>query len=152
MSNKEWGNITWSLFHNLAARVKEDKFSEVKDKLINIVISTCNNLPCPICMEHASNHILKRAYIGNIKTKEHFIEFLRQMHNIVNIKLHKKNYTIEEIKDMYLNENLGSIINNFFRIYSIQYHNMRLMANSMNRKIFLKKFANNLNEIKYAIE
>jgi hypothetical protein len=150
MSNKEWGNITWKLFHSLAAQIKEDKFDEVKNELINIIIKTCKNLPCPFCSEHASNKVLKRAYTQNIKTKLHFIEFLRQLHNIVNLKLQKKTYSMEEINAMYVTENLGTIIPEFFRIYSIQYHNMRLMTNSMHRKIFLKELINDLNSIKYA--
>lgn len=152
MSNKEWGNITWKLFHSLATQINEEKFPEVSDKLINIIIKTCSNLPCPFCSDHASNHVLKKANIKNIKTKIHFIEFLRQLHNIVNIKLQKKTYTMEEIKNMYSNENLGQIINEFIRIYSIQYHNMRLMTNAMHRKLFLKDLIKDLNDIKYAIE
>ena len=150
MSTKEWGNITWKLFHTLVAQIKEEHFDKVKNKLVNIVINTCKNLPCPFCAEHASNKVLKRAYIQNIKTKEHFIEFIRQLHNIVNIKLMKKVYSINEVNNMYKNENLGIIINEFFKIYSIQYHNMRLMTNSMYRKIFLNDLMNDLHSIRYA--
>lgn len=151
MSNKEWGNITWKLFHSLAAQVNEAKFSEVRDKLINIIINTCNNLPCPFCKEHASNKVIKRAYINNIKTKAHYIDFLRQLHNIVNIKLYKKTYSMEEIKDMYNNTNLGMIIKEFIRIYSIQYHNMRFISDSMHRNEYVKNLIKELNSIKYAI-
>lgn len=151
MSNKEWGNITWKLLHSLAAQVNEDKFPEVRDKLINIIINTCKNLPCPYCKDHATNKVIKRAYINNIKTKAHYIEFLRQLHNIVNIKLGKKIYSREEIKDMYNNTNLGIIIKDFIRIYSIQYHNIRLIADNMHKQQFVKNLIQELNSIKYAI-
>jgi len=151
MSNKEWGNITWKLFHTLAAQINEEKFPEVRAKLINIVIRTCKNLPCPFCADHASNHVLKRCYINNIKTKAHFIEFLRQLHNIVNIKLQKKTFTMNEINDMYTSVNLRSTIHEFIRLYSVQYHNMRLMVNNMHRRQFLKDLIQELNIIKYAV-
>ena len=151
MSNKEWGNITWKLFHSLAEQINETEFMNVRNKLIHIIINTCHHLPCPFCSEHASNHVLKRAYLNNIKTKAHFIEFLRQLHNIVNIKLKKKTFTREEIKNMYINVNLGATIPEFFRIYSIQYHNMRLMTHSMQRQLFLKDLIGELNSIKYAV-
>ena len=149
MSTKEWGNITWKLFHTLAAQIDEDKFSEVREKLINIVIETCNHLPCPDCSDDASNKILKRASIKNIRTKIHFIEFLRQMHNIVNIKLFKKTFTMEEIKDMYNDVNLGATIQQFIYIYSKPTASPRLMAHNMHKKQFIKSFLLKLNEIRY---
>ena len=151
MSNKEWGNITWKLFHSLAAQINEEKFPEVRDKLINIIVKTCKNLPCPFCADHASNHVLKRAYINNIKTKKHLIEFLRQLHNIVNIKLQKRQLSMTEINDMYTNENLRNTIREFMRLYSIQYHNMRLMSHNMHRQQFLKDLIIDLNSVKYAV-
>ena len=151
MSNKVWGNITWKLFHSLSMQIDEKEFSNVKNTLINIIINTCYNLPCPFCSDHASNHVLKRAYIKNIKTKEHFVEFLRQLHNIVNIKLNKKIFTIEELNTIYIDINLGNIIQEFIKIYSIQYHNMRLMAHNMQRQLFLKQLIKDLNSIKYAL-
>ena len=30
MSSKEWGNITWKLFHTLAEQINESKFQEVR--------------------------------------------------------------------------------------------------------------------------
>ena len=152
MSTKEWGNITWKFFHTLAAQIKEDKFSEIRDKLIDIVIQTCSHLPCPDCTDHASNKVLKRAYIKNIKTKTHFIEFLRQLHNIVNIKLYKKTYTMEEIKNMYTDVNLYVTTNQFLKIYSKQHYNIRLITHNMHRQKFIQLLIDNLNSIKYAME
>ena len=151
MSNKVWGNITWKLFHSLSMQIDETEFSNVKNTLINIIINTCHNLPCPFCADHASNHVLKRAYINNIKTKAHFIEFLRQLHNIVNIKLQKRQLSMTEINDMYTNENLRNTIYEFMRLYSIQYHNMRLMSHNMHRQQFLKDLIVDLNSVKYAV-
>ena len=126
MSTKEWGNITWKFFHTLAEQINESKFPEVRDKLVNIVTTTCEHLPCPDCSEHATR-ILKKAYIKNIRTKKHFIEFLRQFHNIVNIKLSKKTYNNEEIKDMYNKNNLTQIIYQLISIYSKPTNNSKMM-------------------------
>ena len=115
----EWGNITWILFHSLAEKVSDDKFHEVRNTLIEIVRGICSHLPCPDCSNDATL-ILKQAYFENIKTKEHFIEFLRQFHNIVNIKLKKKQMNYEEVSIMYKQKNMTSVIHNFFNIYRKQ--------------------------------
>ena len=150
MSTQEWGNITWKLFHTLAEQVNESKFPEIKDKFINIIIDTCHHLPCPDCTEHATT-IIKKAYIKNIKTKKHIIEFLRQLHNIVNIKLHKKTYTSEEIQNIYKQNDLGIIINQFINIYSRQNSSQRMITYNLHKKLFIKNLLQNLNDIKYAV-
>ena len=151
MSIKEWGNITWRFFHTLAQHIDENKFAEVRSIAIEIVISTCKNLPCPDCTEHASHILLKKAYIKNIKTKHHFIEFLRQFHNIVNIKLYKKSVSKEELKDKYSDTNLNIVIRQFIKVFSIQTHNMRLMNENFQRNLYLQRLTQNLNKIKYAL-
>tara|TARA_B100001093_G_C26770247_1_gene989799 strand:+ start:547 stop:1002 length:456 start_codon:yes stop_codon:yes gene_type:complete len=149
MSSKEWGNITWKFFHTIAERVNESKFPEIKHIMIKIIVNTCNNLPCPECKEHASN-IIKQSYTNNIKTKKHYIEFLRQLHNIVNIKLNKKIYSDEEIKNMYINENLSEILFKFKSIYSKNQIAERMITHNLRKKQFLISLLNDLNTIKYA--
>lgn len=151
MSSKQWGNITWKLFHTLAEKVNEKKFPEVRNTMIKIIVNTCANLPCPQCQEHATN-VIKQSYINNIKTKKHYIEFLRQFHNIVNIKLNKKTYSIEEIKNMYINENIYNILLEFKFFYSKTNMAQRMIANNFNKKHFLTTLFNDLNTIKYALD
>jgi hypothetical protein len=138
MPTKEWGNITWILFHTLAAQIKESNFSKSRNLLIEFVITTCNHLPCPVCTQDASN-ILKKANIQNIKTKENFIEFLRQFHNIVNLKLNNKTVSEDEIKNMYKKVHLVNIINNFIQLYAKPSGNMKLIIHSYQRQSYINK-------------
>ena len=103
-AKKRWGNITWELFHTLAQNVNESKFSEIKTSLFNIIFYICQNLPCPYCSTEAVS-ILKKAYKNKISTKKDFIEFIRQFHNIVNIKLYKRIITEKEVTTLYKNKN-----------------------------------------------
>jgi len=137
MPTKEWGNATWLLFHTLAAQIDETKFAEFKNLLILIITTTCHNLPCPICTQDASN-ILKKANIHNINTKEDFIEFLRQFHNIVNIKLQQKTFSIEELK-IYNKIHLINVINNFINLYIKPSGNMKMIINSFQRQNFINQ-------------
>ena len=134
----EWGNITWVLFHTMAAQINEHQFMQVKDTLIMIITKTCQYLPCPTCSKHATD-ILKKAHIKNIQTKEDFIEFLRQFHNIVNIKLKKNTVSKEKLENMYKKNNLVEIVNLFIKIYTTSYGNMKMMMHNFHKELFIKQ-------------
>ena len=149
-SINKWGNITWTLFHVIAEKIDKQKFNEIRQQLIDILYGICRNLPCPICSKDAIN-ILNKEYLRNITTKEHFIEFLRQFHNIVNIKLKKPQVSINEYQTLYVNKNIGLIIKNFYFIYNQKYNNSKLMVDTFHKLNYLKILSSQLNSIKYAI-
>ena len=151
MYKNEWGNITWKFFHTFAECIEDNLFPKIKDKAIDIIICICNNLPCPICQEHATITIQK-AYIKKIQTKKHFKEFLRQFHNIVNIKLDKKTYSRSEVENMYKNINIYNVINKFIYIFNKKEFNVKLMTNNLHKSIFIKSFISKINSIQYALK
>jgi hypothetical protein len=146
MSNKEWGNITWKLFHTLAEKIAENKFVQVKPLVLELITSVCNNLPCPICKKDASA-LINQAYLNKIQSKKHLIEFVRQFHNIVNIKLYKKIMKADEINEIYKNTNLSNTIQEFIRIYNISYYNLKLNHSDYKKKIFINNFITKINII-----
>tara|TARA_Y100001980_G_C14513990_1_gene289359 strand:+ start:385 stop:840 length:456 start_codon:yes stop_codon:yes gene_type:complete len=151
MKLNEWGSITWIFLHTLAEKIKENEFEKIRIDVINIIILICNNLPCPDCAKHASE-VLKVAYLSNIKSKKHLIEFLRQFHNIVNIKLKKNEFTREDIKDKYKNNNLLLLFNNMINVYKSIKTSERLMTYNMQRNKNLNKVISNINNIKDSLE
>jgi len=150
-TKKSWGNITWELFHALAEKVDAKKFSEIKPMLINIIILICRHLPCPYCSTHAVS-LLNKSYKNKINTKMDFIEFLRQFHNIVNIKLNKSTISEKQLTTMYQNSNLATAIQTFYKKYNYQQYNIRFLHNSFHKNNFLKNLNDDLNKIKYAYE
>ena len=137
MPTDRWGNATWILFHTIAAQISYNNFEKYKDLLVEVIVTTCNNLPCPTCKDHASN-IIKQAKTVNIKKKSDFIEFLRQFHNIVNIKLEKKTYSKEEIDKKYNNLDLVKIMKNFITVFSLPSRNMKMLRHSFHQQNFVK--------------
>ena len=140
MSQKQWGNITWILFHTLAEKIKDDEFNNVKPIFINFIKDTCINLPCPICANHATENISK-SRINYISKKSDMIEFLRQFHNIVNKKINKPIQEKEIVLQRYKMANLINIIRKFNVIYSIKYGNFEVNAfhRSNMRQMYLKR-------------
>jgi hypothetical protein len=139
MSQKDWGNITWYLFHTLAEKVNPERFSEIKPTILLFIQETCRNLPCPICSAHAQRN-LRDANIDLIHTKADLIEFMRQFHNIVNIHTGKDTVSKEFVISVYKKANLLAIINKFIKIYSHKYGNFEL--NSFLRANERHKFIN----------
>lgn len=151
MNSKYWGTITWIFFHTFAEKIKDEHFENNKELFINIIINTCNHLPCPECSEHA-NKVLGQSYLNNIKTKKHFVEFLRQFHNIVNIKTNKKELTSEEIMDLYKNNNLSLILINLMRTYKSIKTSERLIMYNFYRDKFLAQLYNDVQKIKHLLD
>ena len=137
MSNKEWGNATWILFHTLAQQIREDAFIKEKDKLISFITRTCAHLPCPVCAGDATRTV-SRAYISKIQTKQDFIEFLRQFHNIVNTKLHKPTMSAEDVDKKYKRARLDLVIQNFLKVLTVSYGNMRMLIHSYQRQHYFR--------------
>jgi len=69
MSKKEWGSVTWTLFHCLAEKINDNSNEQTIELLITNIKLICNNLPCPNCQQHAKSIWNKYHYI-KINTKE----------------------------------------------------------------------------------
>ena len=147
MPTNIWGNTTWLFFHTLVETMDETKFDALKPLIINIIKDTCEHLPCPYCAADATK-ILAQAYTQNIKKKSHLVEFVRQFHNIVNVKLGNKTFSMVEAKKLpYSKQPLIPIINNLIQIYSIKHGLLKMMSYNMHKQDFLKRLVVNINNL-----
>lgn len=147
MPTNIWGNTTWLFFHTLVETIDETKFDILKPLIINIIKDTCEHLPCPYCAADATK-ILAQAYIQNIKKKSHLVEFVRQFHNIVNVKLGNKTFTIIEANKLsYATRSLIPIVNNLVQLYSIKHGLFKMMSYNMHKQAFLKRLVININNL-----
>ena len=56
---KVWGPITWNLLHTICEKIYADRFAHAKKDVIQIVLLIIQNIPCPICREHAEQYLKK---------------------------------------------------------------------------------------------
>ena len=70
-SKEIWGNCVWNLFHTIAHKIKEDRFTFHKNSLIFIVENICRTLPCPDCSRDAME-MLNRVNFSQINSKAEF--------------------------------------------------------------------------------
>jgi len=134
MSPNQWGPPTWMLFHCLAEKIKEEKFSIVAPQLIFFIKKICTNLPCPDCSMHATS-FLSKVNFNYIKTKSDLKNLIYAFHNIVNRRKNKPLFNVSNLTN-YSNVNLINAYNNFISIYNTR-GNMKLLADSFQRKMIV---------------
>ena len=137
MSPNNWGPPIWMLFHSLAEKIKEEKFSEVGPQLFSMIKAICSTLPCPECSQHATL-FLSRVNFSSIRTKNDFKSLMYIFHNVVNKRKNKPLFNVLELK-RYSTSNLIIAYNNFVNVYHTR-GNMKLLAESFQRKLIMKNF------------
>ena len=132
----EWTHATWSLFHTIPEKIKEEEFEHIRNQLLNYMKGICMRLPCPECTYHASLFI-NGVNFGNVKTKNDLRQVFFIFHNNVNKRLNKKIYN-DDVLEQYKNLKFHNVLNDFFVTFnSSSKGNFTFMSENHNRKIFL---------------
>ena len=147
-TREEWGNATWDFFHVLSLTIRVDKFIEIRPKVISLIYEMCANLPCPDCSQDAKN-LLTRSYVRNIRNKADLIEFLRQLHNIINYKFGKPEFSMQKLIEKYHDKNIYHTTNKLIFIYQKKYNVPNLFAHNLKRSLFIKTLKQKIEEIKH---
>jgi len=132
-----WGPPTWTLFHTLAEKIKEDAPAQIFEKMFLMIKMICKNLPCPYCATDATK-FLNNINLGDIKTKKQFKDMIYLFHNYVNNKKKKPLFNYINMQN-YNNHNLIVSSNNFIRVYHTR-GNMQQLSESFQRQLVIKTF------------
>lgn len=89
---KRWGNPTWLFLHTFSTHIEPTFYEEHKKDICQLFASLFNCLPCPECTKHASIHA-KTLTPHNLPTKAQFQQFFFNMHNSVNRRLKKQEFS-----------------------------------------------------------
>lgn len=100
VAREVWGPITWTFLHTLAAKVKAESFPAMRGELCELVRTTCQNIPCPLCQEHADAY-MARVYWDKIITKNDLALMLWEFHNTVNKRLGAAEIPYEDCAERY---------------------------------------------------
>lgn len=143
-----WGPTTWTFFHVLAEKINEDFFLNNKNEVLQIIVTISNNLPCPLCSEHARS-ITSKKNLRIIKNKQDLIRFLNYFHNNVNMRNGKQLFHMKDM-DRYKNINFQIAIHNFLTFYTKSYNissfRLSLDSSQTNRKRIAKNVTTWLNK------
>lgn len=136
MSPSTWGPPIWNFLHTMAAKIKEEKFSDTFGNLFFFIQKICTNLPCPECSQHAKL-FLGRIVLKKVSTKNDLINLLFIFHNSVNHRKMKPVFPIEDVKK-YSQNSLIHSYNQFITAFNTK-GNMKLLADSFQRKLILQE-------------
>lgn len=145
MKKSVWGPLIWRFLHVLSIKIKESEFFINKEKIINLVLSVCDNLPCPSCASHARGYLKKINFI-NIKTKEHLIVSIWKMHNEVNKANKKPSYDYDKLINSYQDYNFEKCAINFFKAIQQMNYGDKMMIYSFQRRQFIKKYVSTIRD------
>ena len=133
-----WGPPTWFLFHALAYKIKDEEFDNLREELIDIIILICNNLPCPICANHASLY-MKNFNFNTIKTKKDLQDMLYNFHNSVNNRKQYPIFPYEQLDEKYSKAVTKNIIYNFISFFQEKHFNVHMIIYNLHRNQLISK-------------
>lgn len=136
MSPSQWGPPIWTLFHTLAEKIHEDKYTSLAPQLFYFIRKISGYLPCPDCSQHASQ-FFSRVNFSALKTKDDFKNILFMLHNAVNRRKFKPVYQHSLLTNTYANKRIIDVYNQFISVYQTK-GNMRLLADSFQRKMIIQ--------------
>jgi len=134
----KWGEPTWYLFHALAEKVKEERFSSIRGELLNTIYVICKNLPCPLCANHATQY-MNAINFNTIQTKKDLIDLLWKFHNEVNKRKNFPIFPYEQLSEKYSKANLINIIQVFMVHFKDKHASLRMIADDMYRQQISRK-------------
>jgi hypothetical protein len=131
MNNQLWGPITWTLFHVLIEKTKEDSMPYIKHILIHIITIICKALPCPTCREHASTLLEKYKHYQVLTSKTQLKNWLLGFHNVVNKKLNKPEFTYSQL-EYYKRFHLNELVPLWQKHFIIMNHDLQVLIDKQN--------------------
>ena len=99
MSKQVWGNNTWKLFHTISVKIKDEATYEDIQNVLVIIKDICNNLPCPVCSNHATQ-LFKSVKLNTIITKTDLIHFLFVFHKMYACQMNPSGYFSQNIANI----------------------------------------------------
>lgn len=133
----KWGEPTWNMFHTLAEKIKPEYYEIYRAEILDIINMVCNTLPCPICANHAVQH-MKTIQEHKILTKADLQHVLWEFHNIVNERKGNPFFPKDQLQSKYSKANLRVVIQTFMFHHTDKGSGFRMVADDFYRSKIVK--------------
>jgi len=104
MKTSLWGPSAWTFLHAISFAFPDDPSPEHKEAALNLFSSLQLLLPCGDCCSHYCSSFQRKDLMEHLESKETFSKWLVGFHNQVNKRLKKSEYSYDQAKSFYLNE------------------------------------------------
>jgi hypothetical protein len=103
-----WGGNLWRFMHYLTIAYPENPSNADKENVKKFFASIGNILPCEKCRAHFALNIKNYPLTDSIlENRYNLINWLKDIHNEVNIRNNKKTWTYQDIINEYENETVS---------------------------------------------
>ena len=99
-----WGPSGWKFLHSITFQYPMKPTIDDKAHYKEFFNSLKYTLPCQKCAYHYSKHIRKYPIDSALKSREDLVKWLINVHNEVNKSLGKREYSYQEVFDIYRDE------------------------------------------------
>ena len=137
-----WGAPTWALFHSIPEKLSDKKFGENKTSIIQLIMTICNNLPCPSCSKHATQY-MRKVNFNAIHTTEDLKKMLYLFHNSVNERKKYAEFPYDDLTGKYSSLDFNQVVNKFMFHFQQKVYAMNLIAQQISRQkqvVIVKKW------------
>ena len=107
-----WGSHAWLFLHTVTLNYPDEPTRFDKENYKQFFESLGHVIPCEVCKNHYKQNI--RKYPIQLDSKESLTKWLHKIHNLVNIKNNKDEFTydnfIKKYSELYSGNNIKQII------------------------------------------
>lgn len=128
-----WGKPTWTFLHILPEKINDANFGIIKDSIIRLIVTICNNLPCPTCSDHAKQYMNKINF-NAIKTRDDLRKMLYIFHNEVNKRKGYAEYPFDNVASTYSKMFFKQVSHEFMGRFQQRVYAVNLIAQEMHRQ------------------
>jgi hypothetical protein len=99
-----WGASGWRFLHSVTFQYPIKPSANDKAHFKEFFNSLKYTLPCEKCAYHYSKHLMKYPIENALESRDTLVKWLIHVHNDVNKSLGKREYSYEEVIDIYKEE------------------------------------------------
>lgn len=101
MDPKVWGPHGWQFLHSITLAYPDNPTLEDKNNHAQFFNGIQNILPCQSCRDHYALSLQELPVEQHLENKESLFRWLVDIHNRVNVKNNKREYSYDEVTKLY---------------------------------------------------
>tara|TARA_B100001123_G_scaffold165826_1_gene191011 strand:+ start:2442 stop:2888 length:447 start_codon:yes stop_codon:yes gene_type:complete len=101
MESEVWGPHAWKFLHSITLSYPDNPTLEDKNNHAQFFNNIKNILPCQKCRDHYTQNLQELPVEQHLENKESLFRWLVDIHNRVNVKNNKREYSYNEVTELY---------------------------------------------------
>ena len=105
MDPKIWGPHQWFMMHVISFTYPDEPSPHDKRIYDDYYATLKDVLPCDACKKHYNTYFLQHPIGPHLDRRKDLIQWVINIHNFVNTRMGKREYSVEEVMHIYKNLN-----------------------------------------------